>query len=48
MTEFVGPEVRKDAYKRLILSWISTCLGYLSGRALVRKVRGPGSSPGPG
>ena len=26
-TEFVGPEVRQDGSKRLILSWIHTCAG---------------------
>ena len=43
-TQFVSPEVRKDNSERLILSWTRTCPGWLSGRALARKTRGPGSS----
>ena len=46
--EFVGPEIREDNHKRLILSWIDTCPGNLVVRALARKARGPGLSPGPG
>ena len=49
MTEFGSPEVRKDGYKRLILSWIRICLGGgLVARALASKARGPGSNPGQG
>ena len=47
-TQFVSPEVRKDNSKRFILSWTHTCPGWLSGRELAQKARGPGSSPGPG
>ena len=47
-TQFVSPEVRKDNFKSFILSWNLTCPGLLSGRALARKARGPGSSPSPG
>ena len=47
-TQFVSPEVRKDHFKRFILSWTLTCPGWLSGRALARKARGPGSSPSTG
>ena len=42
MTQSVGPEIRKDGFKRLILSGTCTCPG------LAQKARGPGSSPGPG
>ena len=31
--EFVGPEVRKDGYKRLILSRIRPCPGWHSGES---------------
>ena len=34
-TEFVGPEARKDGYKRLTLSWIPTCPGRLSGERTI-------------
>ena len=47
-TQFVSPEVGKDNSKRFILSWTRTCSGQLSGRALARKAKGPGSNPGPG
>ena len=33
--EFVGSEVRKDGYKRLILSWIRTCPGWLEAQVQV-------------
>ena len=33
-TESVDPEVRKDGSKRLILSWLHTCPGYLVGKTI--------------
>ena len=34
--EFVGPEVRKNGYMRLILSWIRTCAAEHSGELEAR------------
>ena len=41
-TEFVGPEVRKDGYQRLILPWILTCPGWLSGESTSTESQRPG------
>ena len=48
MTQSVGPEVRKDGSKRLILPWIGSCTGWRNGSALAREASGLGSIPGPG
>ena len=35
MAEIIAPEVREDNNKKLILSWIGTCYGYLNGKSAV-------------
>ena len=47
-TDFIGPEVRKDGSKRLILHGFVLVLEIAVVSPLVRKARGPGLEPGPG